>query len=356
MHKDDKMTPNQRLQAFMTGAPMDRLLAIPVLVSMSGQICDMPHSEKRASAENEARCQIELYKRFGNDLTIVEYGLYGIGTALGSKTSNPHDSGPALIEFALEDVNDLDKLDFSKTLPENDPKCQKHLEAAKIIRGEIGEEVSTAVLIPGPFSTAFSVLNPEKLLRALRKNPEGIHKLVRKCVDALKPVYKAFIEAGCLILFCEPMSSGSIISYKYYLEFSKPYVAEMMQWVTECGGMACYHICGDTSKIFEEMATSGGAMMSVDDRVSLADAVARCGSKLTILGNVPTVDCMILGTPDDVDKGVLKCIQDAYQSPCGYVLATGCDLSGHVPLENIEQFMASARKYGKFPVGPQNWE
>jgi len=343
--------------AFMTGKPMDRILAIPVLVSMSGQICGMPHSEKRASAENEARCQIELYKRFGNDLAIVEYGLHGIGTCLGSKASNTYDLGPpALLEYAIDDFDDLDSLDFDKTLPENDPKCQKHLEAAKIVIGEIGEEVSCAVLIAGPFSAAFSVISPEKLLRALRKNPEGVHKLVRKCTDALKPIYKAFIQAGCMILFCEPMSSGSVISHKAYVEFSKPYVAELMAWLHECGGMACYHICGETSKIFEEMATSGGDMMSVDNRADLSDVVARCGDKLPILGNVPPIDCMILGTPDDVDKAVLKCIQDAYQSPCGYILATGCDLNGNVPMENIEQFMEAARKYGKYPIGPQNWE
>lgn len=50
MHKDDQMTPNQRLQAFMTGQPMDRMLAIPVIVSMSGMACGMTHKEKRSSA------------------------------------------------------------------------------------------------------------------------------------------------------------------------------------------------------------------------------------------------------------------------------------------------------------------
>ena len=359
MHKDDQMTPLQRLQAFMTGSPMDRLLAMPFLVTMSGQIRGIPHSVKRATAENEAGCQIDLYRRFGNDLTFVDYGLHGIGTQVGSKTNNAYDAVPALIEYAIEDIeglDNLDKLDFSKALPENDPKCQRHLEAAKIIIGEIGTEVPCGVLITGPFSAAFSVAKPEMMLRALRKNPEGVHKLVRKCTDALKPIYKAFIQQGCMILFCEPMSSGSVLSHKNYVEFSKPYVSELMDWIKECGGMACYHICGETNKIFEEMANSGGTMMSVDNLADLRDVVARCGKILPIAGNVPPVEGLTHGTPEDVDKGVLKCVQDAYQSPCGYIIATGCDLSGTIPLENVEQFMASARKYGKWPVGPQNWE
>ena len=36
MHKDDQMTPNERLGAFMTGGEMDRMLIMPVACSMSG--------------------------------------------------------------------------------------------------------------------------------------------------------------------------------------------------------------------------------------------------------------------------------------------------------------------------------
>ena len=54
MHELDQMTPNQRLNAFMTGQAMDRMLAMPVIVSMSGDVCGMTHREKRSSPENEA--------------------------------------------------------------------------------------------------------------------------------------------------------------------------------------------------------------------------------------------------------------------------------------------------------------
>ena len=48
MHELDQMTPNQRLNAFMTGQSMDRMLAMPVIVSMSGDVCGMTHREKRS--------------------------------------------------------------------------------------------------------------------------------------------------------------------------------------------------------------------------------------------------------------------------------------------------------------------
>ena len=85
MHELDQMTPNQRLNAFMTGQAMDRMLAMPVIVSMSGDVCGMTHREKRSSPENEAKCQIEAYKRFGNDLAVIEYGLHMVGVGLGER-------------------------------------------------------------------------------------------------------------------------------------------------------------------------------------------------------------------------------------------------------------------------------
>ena len=48
--------------------------------------------------------------------------------------------------------------------------------------------------------------------------------------------------------------------------------------------------------------------------------------------------------------------RQAWDSPNGYILASGCDLFGQVKLENIEAFMNAARKYGKWPLDPKNFE
>ena len=63
-----------------------------------------------------------------------------------------------------------------------------------------------------------------------------------------------------------------------------------------------------------------------------------------------------MGTAEDVDRAVLKCIKEAHDSKNGYVVCTGCDLNGRVPLENLDAFMKAVRKYGKMPVNPSNWE
>ncbi|WP_353106802.1 uroporphyrinogen decarboxylase family protein [Acetoanaerobium noterae] len=356
MHKKDQMTPNERLGAFMTGKPMDRILAMPVACSMSGLALGMTHKEKRSSAVNEANAQIACYERFGNDLAVVEYGLHGVGMALGSEMTDPEDAVPAIIKYILEDLDDVDKLDMSKLELKNDKAFQLHLEAAKLIIEKIGHEVSTGVLISGPFTAAASIYKTENLLRATRRNPEKLHKLINFCNEALKMICKEFIKEGVLILLCDPIASGTILHQKQYREFVLPYTIELMKEIHEAKGMVCYHICGDTTSIVSDMVKSGCDMLSIDNRVDLEYTKQMVGDKVPILGNVDPVEILYLGNQEDVDLAVKNCIQKGYDSPCGYILASGCDLSGNLPLENIDQFMESARKYGKWPLDPANFK
>ena len=53
MNKNDRMTPMERLNGFLTGGEMDRLLTMPLICSMSGKCAGMTHREKRSTSENE---------------------------------------------------------------------------------------------------------------------------------------------------------------------------------------------------------------------------------------------------------------------------------------------------------------
>lgn len=356
MHKDDQMTPMERLQGFLTGGEMDRLLAMPLICSMSGKANNMTHREKRATGRSEADCQIAAYKRFGNDLFITEYGLHTVGKALGTEMADPEDAVPHITHNVLQDLDKAEELDFERVLPQNSPDAQKHLECARILTQEWGHEVPQGTLICGPFTAVASIMPTEMLLRAVRKRPDVVHYLLRQCTEVLKELHKAFIAEGSMILFCEPIATGSIANPKEYLEFVKPYTIELMQNIHDNGGMVCYHICGDTKKIISYMVETGPDMISVDNRVPLDYAKELVQPYMPLVGNVDPVEKMILGTPEEVDEACKKCIQIGYDCAHGYILCTGCDLNGDVPLENLDAFMAAARKYGKMPIGPQNWE
>ena len=98
------------------------------------------------------------------------------------------------------------------------------------------------------------------------------------------------------------------------------------------------------------MVKAGADMISIDNRVELEFGKSIIEKTVPLIGNVDPVDSMILGTPKDVENAVKKCIQIGHDALHGYILSTGCDLNGAVPLENLDAFMAAARKYGKLPI------
>ena len=103
------------------------------------------------------------------------------------------------------------------------------------------------------------------------------------------------------------------------------------------------------------MVKTGPDMISIDNRVPLALAKEYIQPYMPLVGNVDPVETMILGTPEDVDKAVKECVKVGYDCEHGYILCTGCDLNGAVPLENLDALMAAVRTYGKCPVTPANW-
>ena len=346
----------ERLTGFLTGGEMDRLLTMPFIISVSGKAAGMTHREKRATAESEAQCQIANYERFGNDLFITEYGLHTVGIELGTEMSDTELAVPHILHHVLENLDDIDSLDFEKALPQNSAHAQKHLGCARILGEQYGTEVPQGTLVPGPFTVASSIYPIDKLLRATRKNPEAVHKLLRLSTDVIKELHNAFIAAGSMILFCEPLATGSIVNPKQFAEFVLPYTKELMANIHDKGGMVCYHICGETQKVLKMMAEAGPDMVSVDERVPMTFAKEVAQDYMPIVGNVDPTNMMMFGTPEEIAEAVKNCVLDSYDAKHGYILATGCDLNVNVPLESIDAFMAAARKYGKLPIDPSQWD
>ncbi|WP_415932064.1 uroporphyrinogen decarboxylase family protein [Zhenpiania hominis] len=356
MHKDDQMTPNERMAGFFSGEEIDRLPAMPFTVSVAGKVAGMTHREKRSCAKNQAQGQIACYERFGNDGMTIEYGLHGVGTACGSITNDPEDGVPAIMDHFLKSLDELDKLDLEKIRKKNDPWLQLNYEATEICLDKWGHEVGVSISIPGPFTAASSLFPIEKMLRQTRKQPEKVHELLRFCTDAVKTVIKEFIPTGAGMFLCDPIASGTIIDRKNYREFVLPYTKELMDYTHELGTTMGYHICGDTTAITADMLESGCDILSVDNRVDLKTAKEIAGSKVPILGNVDPITIMMQGSPDQVDEAVKECLRKAWDSPKGYIVSTGCDIPINGPLENIDRFMEATRKFAKCPLDPENFK
>jgi uroporphyrinogen decarboxylase len=356
MHKEDQMTPNERLAGFFAGTEIDRLPTMPFLVSVAGKVAGMTHREKRSCAKNQAEAQIVCYEKYGHDGLTIEYGLHGIGHACGSRWNDPEDGVPAIIDHKLKKLDDLKELDLEMVRRQNDPWFQLNYEACQICTDRVGDEVGVNISTPGPFTAASSLYPVEKLLKATRKQPEKVHELMRFVTDAIKIVIEEFNKIGGGTFLCDPIASGNIVKKKEYREFVLPYTKEISDYVHSLNKGMGYHICGDTTSITEDMLEAGCDMLSVDTKVPLSYAKEVAGSKVPIIGNVDPINIMMLGTQEEVTENLKQNLRDCWDSPKGYIVSTGCDIPINSPLENIDTFMDGVRKYAKYPLNPENFQ
>ncbi len=355
MHANDQMTPNERINAYFSGNDVDRIPALPFYDSSSGKIAGMTHREKRSDAKHIARAQIVTYQEMGQDGATIEYGLHGVGHACGSVWNDPEDSVPAIIDHAIKSLDDIERLDLDSVRKENDPWLKANLDATVICLEEIGDECPVGSSLPGPMTAAASLLPIELLLREMRKQPERVEKLLDFCVDAINYVIDEFLKLGAEPTICDPVASYNIMPVREYTRFVLPRTKEIFDHVHAKGAEGAYHICGNTSSMTEFMVESGCDMLSIDTAVSLKFAKETVGDKVPIVGNVDPNLTMLMGTKEDIYRNIKENLRDAWDSPCGYIISTGCDIPINSPLENNYYFMEVARDLGAWPLDPERF-
>ncbi len=348
----DRMTSKERMDAFAGGTPYDRIPCNAFIGEHAARVIGITVREYHHNPELTAKAQLAAQRTYGSDGVGVGVGLTGMPEALGSKVEYPLESTPFISDYAVKEYSDLDKLQIPD--PRKDKRLSTVLRASEILlEGSKGEvKVSTGVC--GAFSSAGNLRGAEKLLKDLYVYPEFVHKLLRIITDSTIAFIKEAGKLGVSIGIGEPTASGSLISARQFREFVLPYLKELSDAIIRVGAPAPQlHICGNTKKIWNEMADSGAGSLSLDNVIDLEDAKKAVGNRVVLVGNIKPTDTMYLGTPQTVEENVKENLRKAYDSSKGYVLALGCGLPTNTRPENIHALVDSARRYGRYPLDPE---
>ena len=341
MPRKDVMTSRERFVAALTGKPYDRIPVFLLMSDHAARVIGVTVGEYQNSAELMAKGQLEAWRLYGMDLINTGPGLTGIAEAIGSRLAFPDDTA-YVAEHPVSTRDDLDRL----TIP--DPFCDGRLplflEATRKVLDEGGASVPVSLTTAGPFTTAANIRGADQLLRDLRRDPEFVHRLLRFSTDCTIPFVREVIALGARVSLAEPVASGTLISAKAFREFALPYLKDLIIAITGFTGSAgpSLHICGDSSKIWPEMADSGASILSLDDQVDLGGASAEVGDRIALIGNISPTASMVLGTPADVRTNARECFAKGIGNPKGYILGLGCALPINTPPENVHALIDAA--------------
>lgn len=349
-HPSETMTSRERLTAALTGKPYDRIPVNLLISDHAARVIGVTVAEYQQSAWLMAKGQAAAWRKYGHDVVNVGPGLTGIPEALGC-TISFSDSTPFVAASPGKTEADLSQVKVPD--PYRDGRLPLFLEAAQLLMKEVGDGPALSMTTSGPFTTAAHLRGTEAFLRDLRKNPELVHRLLRIATDAVISFARAAATVGIRVSLADPTASGTLIGAKQFREFALPYLKEVVAVVKEAtGGPPALHVCGNTSKIWHDMADTGAGVLSLDDVIDLADAKTDVGDRVPLLGNIRPTDVMYLGKPKDVRDNVKDCLAKAWDTPKGFVLGLGCGLPIDTPPENVIALVDAAREYGQWPLDP----
>ena len=345
--KKDELTALERDRLISEGKEVDRIRCCidggETLAPMIGTTL----KEYYHSSQKMLELETYIYETFGSDGVGVSTTLRGMAEAMGATIKYSDYSVAQLQKPALT----LREIDNAKLVDvERDGRLPIILEGVKLVKENLGDRVPVSATVTGPFTVAAMVLGTEHLMIGMMKKPEKIKQLMEVIVENNNRYIKRLLNLEVGIGFADPVSSTSLIGVEQYKEFSLPYFKKNVDYIKKNGGGCGLHICGTSRKLWELLQDSGIGCFSLDNVEDLTEAKEVLGNHMCIQGNVPPVEIMKNGTPEEVMEAAKNCIQKGYDSPKGFVLTSGCQLPIGTPKENMHALMNAARIYGRYPL------
>jgi uroporphyrinogen decarboxylase len=273
--------------------------------------------------------------------------------AMGATVHYPEDETAYLEAPAITTVAEIARL--TPLNPLTDGNLPAHLEAMRRVVDAVGNEVPVTGAVTCPFTTASFLIGTETLVRLTLKNPEAVHQLCEVALESALRYSEAIIATGASPSLTDPLSSTTVISPRLFREFSLPYLKRLIDYIHSQGKSVTLHICGKTARIWEAMVEAGADCLSIDNEASLTEAKLAIGDRARIMGNVRPSEVMLQGTPAEVRQAVFAGIAEAWDSPKGYIVASGCSLPTETPFVNIKAMMDAVTEIG-WPITPEKIE
>lgn len=338
----DRMTPHERRAAMEQGKETDRIMVIPFIGELSGRLTGTSSREYWHDAKKMVDTEIEAFNRLGHDELSLGPNTCGILEALGGTVVYPEEGMPYFDGRFLTDYRMLDQME--PVGPEQSERLLFFREALERMKEAADGVVDVAPSIGGPFTIAANLRGVEQFLRDLRKEPEQVKRLLRLVTDTMKNCIDMLAPYADGLRMADPVSSPALISPKYFRELVFPYLTEIMEYAWDKMGVKpSLHICGNTRKVWDYFKEMPIRAVSLDNIMDLEEARRELGSHMTIMGNIPPVECLLQGSEEELRMEIQREIRQAGDSPKGYISASGCDVPYHTEWKKLEIWMDEVR-------------
>ena len=323
------LTSYERFMRRVGGVPVDRTPNFDIMMTFAAHYINQPLSNYYQDYKVLAKANLAVQVAFDLDILQVISDPYREAADFGLKVHFPHDDLPIAKEPLLADPQDLQKLKSPE--PGTGRRMSDRLEAIRYLRERQGGNVPIMGWVEGALAEAADLRGMLDLMKDLTLRPDWVQDLLEQVVRVEIEFAKAQVEAGADIIGLGD-AVASQISPKMYQEYALPYEKRIFDAVHQAGAVTRLHICGNTTHILGEMATSGADIIDIDWMVDINQARETFAGRAALCGNFDPVAVMLQGTPNEVYNAVISCQENGGGR---YFSGAGCEIPDHTPEGNL---------------------
>ncbi|MFC1505534.1 uroporphyrinogen decarboxylase family protein [Thermoproteota archaeon] len=310
----------------------------------------------------DTKCVIELPGTFieqtkvenrTNDYFIVSTELKSPTGSLNLKWRRSHDLPTWQLNPMIKDESEIDKLQYviSNLLS----GWKSYSVACSKAKEKIGDEGIVGPLFMTPAAwAAYFARGIEHFVKDLYDNMNFAEKLMelgyeyhtKIGVDVAIDSESDFIN----------LAWNPYMNPKFFEKYEMPYLQKEIDRAHKAGLKAILLMDGRANNFLELAVSTGADAIEPLDPPTLAngdivlrDAKEKIGKKISLIGNVDTINVLLQGSRNDVEEAVKQCIIDAAKDG-GYILSTSEYVCKNTPMINMETFVSAGLKYGKYPI------
>jgi MtaA/CmuA family methyltransferase len=331
------MTSRELVLAALEGQPTPRVPTGPLAVHYCAGLAGFSLRQYTTDAGALADSVIRYYERARPDAVWLSADTWVSAEAMGATVGAIGNDQPfgATGKPLIRSAADIDRI------PPPDVGIQGRyplmLEALDRIVKALGREVFVVACFDQyPFSLAAALMGINEIMVKVHDDPPLVEAVMARCAEYALAYACALSDAGADLLSGGDSPAGLIGPRLYGGIVLAAESALISKIRAATGKPVSLHICGNTQHILAQMATSGAAVLELDQATDMGEACRIVGPDIGLWGNLDPVRVLLQGSPEAVGAAASRVL--AQISSAGhrrFVLSSGCTLAVGTPLANL---------------------
>jgi MtaA/CmuA family methyltransferase len=277
----------------------------------------------------------------------VEMGMAAEPSGFGCKSIFFLDRTPNICSI-ISSADDMDLIaGLTVPNPKTDGLMPFILNLYKNLKSKLEDmgESFKIVAARGPMTIASYIMSLTEFLVAIKINPDAVHKLLEKTttltINWLEAQAEFLHEVEGIMVLDDVMG---FLSKEDYQEFAHPYLKRIFLSFPDC--IKIYHNDTDSNSNYEYVEDAGVNIFNFTHKQEISHVRKLVGNNVCLLGNIPPLDVLALGTAEEVKDCTLKMLK-SYGGSKGLIASAGGGVSPGTPAENIRAMVAAVKEFNK---------